>query len=154
VTDALAVMNAAMFERFWGSIIEVFGIIAGALIGYWINSHASRLPDLDKEMTLLPAWMKRLNPGSFRFLLAVRIIPGFGGTLATAAAATFKVPIWIHVFTMSVVAIPVCIILTFFGEQATVWMHGAEYRARMYIIHHRPHFNFHHLHLRMRRFDP
>lgn len=143
VTDALAIMNGVVFGRFWGSIIDIVGIVFAAVIGYWINRHASHLLDLQSAIARLPGWVKRFRVGSPMFLIAVRIIPGFGGTVATASAAAFRVPVWIHVLTMSAVAIPVCVILTLFGDQVTAWVHGAEARAHMYILHHRPHWHIH-----------
>jgi uncharacterized membrane protein YdjX (TVP38/TMEM64 family) len=142
VTDALAIMNGAVFGPVWGSIINAIGIVLAAAAGYWINRHASHLLDLDAALARLPAWVKRFKIGSPMFLIAVRIIPGFGGTVATASAAAFRVPVWIHVLTMSVVAIPVCTILAVFGDRATVAIHGYETRAHNYIIHHHPHWPF------------
>ena len=142
VTDALAIMNGVVFGRFWGSVIDVIGIICAGVIGYWVNSHATHLLDLPAAISRLPAWVKRFRVGSPMFLIVVRIIPGFGGTVATATAAAFKVPLWIHVATMSLVAIPICVLLTLFGDQVTVLVHGAEARAHMYIMHHRPHWHF------------
>lgn len=144
VTDALAIMNGAVFGPFWGSIINAVGIIVAAAIGYWINQRASHLLDLDAALARLPAWVKRFRIGSPMFLIAVRVIPGLGGTVATASAAAFRVPIWIHIFTMSVVAIPVCTILAIFGDRATAAIHGYEARAHMYILHHRPHWHWRH----------
>lgn len=143
VTDALAIMNGAIFGPFWGSIINAVGIVVAAAIGYWINRRASHLLDLDAALARLPAWVKRFKVGSPMFLIAVRIIPGFGGTVATASAAAFRVPIWIHIATMSVVAIPLCTILAIFGDTATAAIHRYETRAHMYIIHHRPHWRWH-----------
>ncbi|HEV3153943.1 MAG TPA: VTT domain-containing protein [Candidatus Baltobacteraceae bacterium] len=142
VTDALAIMNGAIFGPFWGSIVNAAGIVAAGFIGYWINRHATHLLDLEKALERLPAWVKRFRIGSPMFLIAVRIIPGFGGTVATATAATFKVPVWVHVMTMSAVAIPVCTILAIFGDGAVAAIHGYEHRAHMYILHHRPHWHF------------
>lgn len=146
VTDALAIMNGAVFGPFWGSIINAVGIIFAAAIGYWINRRASHLLDLDAALARLPAWVKRFRIGSPMFLIAVRVIPGLGGTVATASAAAFRVPIWIHIFTMSVVAIPLCTILAIFGDRATAAIHRYETRAHMYIIHHRPHWRWRHHH--------
>ncbi len=146
VTDALAIMNGAVFGPFWGTIINAVGIVIAAAIGYWINKRASHLLDLEAALARLPGWVKRFRIGSPMFLIAVRIIPGFGGTVATASAAAFRVPIWVHIFTMSVVAIPVCTILAIFGDRATAAIHGYEARAHMYIIHHRPHWRWRHRH--------
>ena len=146
VTDALAIMNGAVFGPFWGSIINAVGIVIAAAIGYWVNRRASHLLDLDAALARLPSWVKRFRIGSPMFLIAVRIIPGFGGTVATASAAAFRVPIWIHIATMSIVAIPLCTILAIFGDRATAAIHGYEQRAHMYIIHHRPHWRWHRRH--------
>lgn len=142
VTDALAVMNGAVFGPLVGSIINAIGLVLGALLGYWINRHASRLLDLDAYLQRLPARVKRFPVGSPAFLIAVRLIPGFGGTVATATAASFRIPVWVHVWTMCAVAIPVCTILAVFGNQVTVFVHHYEVRAHAYIERHRPHFHF------------
>ncbi len=144
VTDALAVMNGAIFGPILGSLINAIGLVLAALLGYWINRHASQLLDLDKYLARLPAWIKRFPVGSPAFLIAVRIIPGFGGTVATATAATFRVPIWVHVWTMCAVAIPVCTVLAVFGNQVTMYVHRYEIRARIYIERHHFHFRRHH----------
>lgn len=144
VTDALAVMNGAIFGPVRGSIVNAIGLVLAALLGYWINRRASQLLDLDTYLERLPAWVKRFPVGSPAFLVAVRIIPGFGGTVATTTAATFRVPVWVHVWTMCVIAIPVCTILAIFGNQVTVYVHSYEVRARTYFMRHRPHFHFHH----------
>ncbi len=147
VTDALAVMNGAVFGPFWGSIINAAGIIVAGAIGYWINRHATHLMDLEAALARLPPWVKRFRIGSPMFLIAVRVIPGFGGTVATATAATMRVPVWIHILCMSVVAIPLCTLLAIFGDRAVEAIHGYEHRAHMYILHHRPHWHFRHRHV-------
>ena len=144
VTDALAVMNGAIFGPFWGSIINAVGLILAGVLGYWIALHATHGMDLEAMLRRLPGWVKRFRIGSPMFLIAVRIIPGFGGTVATASAAALKVPVWIHVACMCAVAIPVCTLLAIFGDRAVELIHGYEHRAHMYILHHRPHWRFGH----------
>ena len=147
VTDALAIMNGAIFGPVKGTLVDVFGLVGAALLGYWINRHASRLWSLEEYFERLPAWVRRFPVGSPAFLIAVRIVPGFGGTVATATAAAFRVPLWVHVWTMCVVAVPVCALLTIFGDRVTVALHGYESRARHYahrycMTHRCPHFHF------------
>ncbi|HVN68666.1 MAG TPA: VTT domain-containing protein [Candidatus Binatia bacterium] len=147
VTDALAIMNGAIFGPVEGTLVDIVGLVLAAMLGYWINSHASSLLRLQDYLSRLPAWVKRFPVGSPAFLLAVRVIPGFGGTVATATAAAFRVPLWVHVWTMCAIAIPICALLTIFGDRVTVAVHGYESRARGYARHycatHRcPHFHF------------
>jgi len=132
VTDALAIMNGAIFGPVEGTLVDTLGLILAALLGYWINQHASTMFNLQEYLQRLPAWVKRFPVGSPAFLLAVRVIPGFGGTVATATAATFRVPIWRHVWTMCAIAVPICALLTIFGDRVTVAIHGYEWRARHY----------------------
>ena len=143
VTDALAIMNGAIFGPLEGSIINAVGLVLAALLGYAVNRHASQMMDLPAYLERLPPWVKRFPVGSPIFLLAVRVIPGFGGTIATATAATFRIPVWVHVWTMCAIAIPICTVLAIFGDRVTVFVHQTEYRAHVYYEHHRPHFPFH-----------
>jgi uncharacterized membrane protein YdjX (TVP38/TMEM64 family) len=145
VTDALAIMNGAIFGPVEGSIVNAVGLVFAALFGYWINRHASKMLDLDAYLQRLPHWVRRFPVGSPGFLIAVRMIPGFGGTVATATAATFKVPVWIHVFAMCAVAIPICTLLAIFGDRVTVVVHRYEHRAHVYWEHHHPHFHRFHV---------
>jgi uncharacterized membrane protein YdjX (TVP38/TMEM64 family) len=148
VTDALAIMNGAIFGPLEGSIVNALGLVAAAIFGYWINQRASHLLDLHEYLARLPAWVKRFPVGSPAFLLAVRVIPGFGGTVATATAAAFRVPVWVHVWTMCAIAVPICTVLAIFGDRVTVFIHRTEWRAEHYCQTHRcPHFRF-------RRFKP
>lgn len=141
MTDALAVMNGSIFGPLWGSVVNAIGLVFASMVGYWINQRASHLLDLEQALEKLPAWVKRFPVGSPGFLLAVRMIPGFGGTIATATAATFKVPLWVHMWTFCAIAIPICTILAIFGDRATVFLHSYEDKARIYVEHHRPHFH-------------
>ncbi len=147
VTDALAIMNGAIFGPVKGTAVDAVGLVIAAMLGYWINRHASRLFNLEEYLHRLPAWVKRFPVGSPAFLVAVRIVPGFGGTVATATAATFRVPLWVHVWTMCAIAIPICALLTIFGDRVTVLAHGyeseASHYAHRYCLTHRcPHFHF------------
>jgi uncharacterized membrane protein YdjX (TVP38/TMEM64 family) len=140
VTDALAIMNGAVFGPVKGTIVDTIGLVLAALLGYWINRHATRVFNLHDYLERLPSWVKRFPVGSPAFLLAVRVIPGFGGTVATATAAALRIPVWVHVWTMCAIAIPICALLTIFGDRVTVAVHNYE---RHYCQTHRcPHFHF------------
>jgi hypothetical protein len=115
-----------------------------AMLGYWVNQRASHMLDLHEYLQRLPPWVKRFPVGSPAFLIAVRVIPGFGGTVATATAATFKVPMWVHVWTMCAIAVPLCTLLTIFGDRLTVFVHNIEYRGQHWCETHRcPRFMHH-----------
>jgi uncharacterized membrane protein YdjX (TVP38/TMEM64 family) len=136
VTDALAVMNGVLFGPLWGSVVNAVGIVCAAMFGYAVALRTSKLLDLDRQIARLPGWVSRFKVGSPAFLLAVRVIPGFGGTLATQVAAAFRVPLFVHIWTMSAIAIPICTLLAVFGDRVSIAVHD-------YYIAHRPHVNLH-----------
>jgi uncharacterized membrane protein YdjX (TVP38/TMEM64 family) len=154
VTDALAIMDGAIFGPLWGSVVNAIGLVLAAMLGYWINRRASHLLDLAMALERLPKWVKRFPVGSPAFLISVRVIPGFGGTVATATAAAFRVPMWVHVWTMCAIAIPICTVLAIFGDRVTVFVHNSEHRARAYYQNHHPHFNLHWRFHRVERSEP
>jgi uncharacterized membrane protein YdjX (TVP38/TMEM64 family) len=144
VTDALAVMNGALFGPWLGSIVNTIGLVFAALIGYALARRTAHLLELDKQIERLPHWIKRFRVGSPAFLMVVRIIPGLGGTLATQSAAAFRVPVFVHVWTMCAIAVPICTLLAIFGDRASAAVYS-------YYEAHKPHVHVQ-MPARLRRF--
>ncbi len=142
VTDALAIMNGVIFGPALGSVVNALGLILEAMIGYGIAKRTSHLLEIDRQIERLPHWIKRFRVGSPAFLVAVRIIPGLGGTLATQTAAAFRVPLFVHVWTMCAIAVPICTVLAIFGDRASIAVH-AYYEA------HAPHLHMQNIHIHM-----
>ena len=149
VTDALAIMNGVIFGPLWGSVVNAVGLVFAAMVGYAIARRTSHLLELDKNIERLPTWVRRFRVGSPAFLLTLRVIPGLGGTLATQIAAAFRVPMFVHVWTMCAIAIPICTLLAIFGDRVSVAVHDY-YEAHRIHMHVRvpERFNdfFHHRH--------
>jgi uncharacterized membrane protein YdjX (TVP38/TMEM64 family) len=116
VTDALAVSNGVLFGPWKGSLVNALGLALAAVIGYAVARHTSKLLDIESQVMRLPAWIKRWQIGSPQFLIAVRLIPGMGGAIATQTAAALRVPIWRQIYTMCAVSVPVCTMLAFSGH--------------------------------------
>jgi uncharacterized membrane protein YdjX (TVP38/TMEM64 family) len=139
VTDALAIMNGVIFGPVYGSLVNAVGLVFAALAGYALARRTSHLLELEKNIERLPPWVRRFPVGSPRFLLALRVIPGLGGTMATQIAAAFRVPMFVHVWTMCAIAIPICTVLAVFGDRASAAVHE-------YLHEHRPHMHMPHMH--------
>jgi uncharacterized membrane protein YdjX (TVP38/TMEM64 family) len=119
VTDALAIMNGVLFGPLAGSIVNAVGLVLAAVIGYVIALRTSSAFDVRRNVERLPAWARHFRIGSPMFLIVVRIIPGLGGTIATQTAAALRVPIFVQIYTMCAVAIPICTVLAVFGDAAS-----------------------------------
>ena len=116
VTDALAIMNGVLFGPLWGSVVNAAGLVLAAVIGYVVALRTSAAFNVRESVERLPAWARRFRIGSPMFLIAVRIIPGLGGTIATQTAAALRVPIVRQIYTMCVVAVPICTALAVGGN--------------------------------------
>ncbi len=136
VTDALAVMNGVIFGPLWGSVVNAIGLVFAAMVGYAIARRTSHLLDLHNNIDRLPAWVTHFKVGSPAFLITLRIIPGLGGTLATQIAAAYRIPLFVHVWTMCAIAIPICTVLAIFGDRVSISIHD-------YYAAHVPHIFYH-----------
>lgn len=146
VTDALAIMNGVLFGPVLGSIVNTIGLVLAAIIGYMIALRTSAAFDVCKRIERLPAWARKFKIGSPMFLISVRIIPGLGGTLATQTAAALRVPIFRQIYTMCVIAVPICTVLAIGGDwlsdeiQTHVVVPAQTYAEKHHLhIPHRPH---------------
>ncbi len=122
VTDALAVTNGVLFGPWLGSAVNAGGLLLASIIGYAVALRTSTLLDMGHQIARLPTWAKRFEIGSPAFLVAVRLIPGMGGTIATQAAATLHVPLWRQVYTMCAVTVPLSTLLAFGGHAISTYV--------------------------------
>ena len=122
VTDALAIMNGVFFGPVWGSIVNAFGLVLAAIIGYVVALRTSSAFDVQGSIAKLPPWARHFRIGSPMFLICVRIIPGLGGTIATQTAAALRVPIFRQIYTMCAIAVPICTLLAVGGNAVSDYL--------------------------------
>jgi uncharacterized membrane protein YdjX (TVP38/TMEM64 family) len=151
VTDALAIMNGVIFGPWWGSLVNALGIVLAAIIGYFVALRTSALLDIEAQVDKLPHWVRRFKIGSPMFLICVRVIPGLGGTIATQTAAALRVPLFRQIYTMCVIAVPICTALAVGGDFLSnlIESHVVE-PAEAYAQRHHMHMRFPHPQMHVR----
>ncbi len=142
VTDALAVMNGVIFGPWVGSAVNAVGLALAAVIGYVVALRTSKLLNIEESVARLPGWARHFKIGSPMFLIVVRIIPGFGGTIATQTAAALRVPIWRQIYTMCAIAVPICTALAVGGDALSNYIDTKYEQARHFAEEH--HFHLPH----------
>ena len=145
VTDALAIMNGVLFGPLWGSLVNAAGLVLAAVIGYMVALRTSSAFNVKAAVERLPPWARRFKIGSPMFLIVVRVIPGLGGTIATQTAAGLRVPIVRQIYTMCLVAVPICTVLAIGGN----WLSDT-IEARI-VVPAQAYAEKHHLHIPHRR---
>jgi uncharacterized membrane protein YdjX (TVP38/TMEM64 family) len=149
VTDALAVSNGALFGPWVGAGVNAAGLVLAAILGYAVALRTSKLLNVERQLARLPRWTKRFEIGSPGFLIAVRLIPGMGGTIATQTAAALRVPLWRQIYTMCVVTVPVCTVLAFGGHVVSGYVethlvqpaerYATKHHLHLHLPHRSPH---------------
>jgi len=118
-SDILALLNGAIFGFWEGALINCVGVMLGGVSTYLIARRTGEFLDIHEELERLPPWVKRLPVGSPLFLLALRMVPWVGGTIANNVAGFYKISIFRHLWTTAVIAIPVAVITAYIGWTAT-----------------------------------
>ncbi|MBV8150689.1 MAG: hypothetical protein JO101_08280 [Candidatus Eremiobacteraeota bacterium] len=137
VTDALAVMNGVLFGPVVGSLVNAGGLVVAAIIGYVVAQRTSKLLDLEAQIAKLPHWISRYRIGSPMFLIMVRLLPGIGGTLSTQTAAAYRVGFLTQIWTMCLVAVPICTLLAIFGDGVAGFVHAhVTQPVQTYVVEH------------------
>ncbi|TAM60005.1 TVP38/TMEM64 family protein [bacterium] len=117
-SDILALLNGAIFGFWEGAAINCAGVMLGGVSTYLIARRAGEFLDIHEDLERLPPWVKRLPVGSPLFLLALRVVPWVGGTIANNVAGFYKIAILRHLWTTAVVALPVAIFTAYAGWRA------------------------------------
>lgn len=121
-SDILALLNGAIFGFWEGALINCIGVMLGAVSTYLIARRTGEFLDIQKDLERLPPWVKRLPVGSPLFLLALRLVPWVGGTIANNVAGFYKISIFRHLWTTAVVAIPVAVVSAYLGWKASYFL--------------------------------
>ncbi|MBV8424337.1 MAG: TVP38/TMEM64 family protein [Candidatus Eremiobacteraeota bacterium] len=136
VTDALAIMNGAIFGPLAGSLINAGGLVIAAVIAYFIALRTNKLLDIEQQLDRLPRWIKRWPVASPMFLILARLLPVIGGTVATQTAAAYRVSLWTQIWTKCIVAVPIATVLAVFGDSAADYVHRIAQPVKTYVIEH------------------
>jgi len=114
---ALALLNGAIFGVWEGAAINCVAVVLSGLSTYALARSAGARLHLHEELERLPAWAGRLPVGSPLFLIALRLIPWMGGTIANNVTAFYHGSMWRHMWTRVVVAVPIAIFNAYLGSK-------------------------------------
>lgn len=114
-SGAIALLNGMLFGFWWGTAYSAVAIV---LSGFTTYAFAERLAagyGAEELRIKMPAWLRRLPVGSPAFLIALRMIPWIGGTLANNAAAIYEISFPRHFWTRLAVALPIAVVSSYIG---------------------------------------
>jgi uncharacterized membrane protein YdjX (TVP38/TMEM64 family) len=87
----LAVVNGALFGPQLGTAINLASGVVGGMMMYFVWRRGNHEFDIRQRMRHLPAWFRRHAGDNLLFLVALRLLPWAGGSLADLIAGSHQI---------------------------------------------------------------
>jgi uncharacterized membrane protein YdjX (TVP38/TMEM64 family) len=124
-SEIIVIIVGAVYGGLEGTIIAWMGNMVAAIIEYYVGGHLARMADFEERRQHMPLGLGRFPANSPLFLIAARIIPGYGPKMVGIVGGMYKVPLWRYIWTA---AIPTALGAAFFafggeGLMNQLWGH-------------------------------
>lgn len=114
-TDALIIINGALFGPLWGSLLSWMGNNFAAIAEYYLGKSICAISGFDKNKYKLPFGLSKLPVDSFWFLIFGRLIPGYGGKIVSITGGLCNVPFKKYFWSAIITNLIGAIILSLIG---------------------------------------
>jgi uncharacterized membrane protein YdjX (TVP38/TMEM64 family) len=101
-SEPLTVIISTLFNPLLATIVAGLGNTLAAVIEYYLGSKLSDAASFDEKRHQLPLGLGKLPVESPVFLMAGRMIPGYGPKLVSVVAGMYKVPITRYIWTTAI----------------------------------------------------
>ncbi len=101
-SEALSMINGAVFGPLLGTLIGFAGNMVSATIEYGIGASLSNVTDFEARKEHLPLGLGRFPADSVWFLIFGRMVPGYGGKLVSVIGGVYRVPLWRYLWTAAI----------------------------------------------------
>lgn len=101
-SDALNIINGAIYGPIWGSLISWIGNNAAAMIEYYVGKNLSSASGFEQNKSKLPFGLSKLPADSPYLLIFGRMIPQYGGKVISLLAGLYHVPLKRYLWTSAV----------------------------------------------------
>ena len=98
-SEPLTIFLASIYGPLNTTFIAAFGNLAAALAEYYIGMRISHIASFEERKEKLPLNLGKLPVDSPIFLLAARMLPGYGPKFVSVLAGVYRVPLWRYIWT-------------------------------------------------------
>jgi uncharacterized membrane protein YdjX (TVP38/TMEM64 family) len=98
-SEPFTVLVTGLFGPFHAMLITFFGNTISGLVEYFIGTRIGDVADFENRKASLPLKLGKLPANSPVFLLAGRMIPGFGPKTVSLVSGVYKVPLGRYIWT-------------------------------------------------------
>ena len=101
-TEALTMLNGAMFGPIKGALYSWIGYMLASVIEYYMGKRIRRASDFDGRQIKLPFGLGRFPVDSPWVLILARIVPGYGPKVVGIVGGMYHVPLWRFIWTAAI----------------------------------------------------
>jgi len=101
-SEPLTVLLSTVYGPFTATLVAGTGNMLAALIEYYIGMHLGDVASFEKRRTKLPLGLGRFPVDSPVFLIAARMLPGYGPKFVSVICGVFRVPLWRYIWTAAI----------------------------------------------------
>jgi len=101
-TEPLTLINGAVFGPLKGGLISWVGYMLASWIEYFLGTRIRQLSGFEERRQKLPFGLGRLPADSPWFLIAARVIPGYGPKMVGVMSGMYRVKLWRFTWTAAI----------------------------------------------------
>jgi len=102
-SEPLTVLLSTVYGPLNATLVAGTGNMLAALIEYFIGMHLGDVASFEKRRTKLPLGLGKFPIDSPVFLIAARMLPGYGPTkFVSVICGVFRVPLWRYIWTAAI----------------------------------------------------
>ncbi len=101
-SEPLTVLIATIYGPFTATLVAGTGNLLAAVIEYYLGAQLGDVTSFAERKAKLPLGLGKLPIDSPGFLIAARMIPGYGPKLVSVLSGIYRVPIWMYVWTAAI----------------------------------------------------
>jgi len=114
-SSVIPVVNGMLFPLVLAVALNLGAGLAGGTGMYYVFRRGEREVGIQKRVSMMPAWAQRFARTDLMSLVILRMLPWAGGSLATALAGVYGVPLRVHLLGVFLGSIPGSVIYALLG---------------------------------------
>lgn len=101
-SEPLTILISTIFGPFTATMIAGIGNLLAALLEYYIGERIGNAASFEQRKEKLPFGLGKLPVDSAIFLLAARMLPGYGPKFVSVIGGIYRVPLYRYIWTAAI----------------------------------------------------
>jgi uncharacterized membrane protein YdjX (TVP38/TMEM64 family) len=121
-SEPLTIFISTIYGPLLAMLIAGFGNLLAALLEYFIGEKIGDVATFMRHREKLPFGLGKFPVNSWVFLIAARILPGYGPKFVSVIAGLYRVPMWRYLWTSAVATFAGASMFAYGGFSLLQWI--------------------------------